>query len=429
LEGTPVAHPTTRLPKLRHQKSRDLAVVRIDGKDHYLGKFGSPESVEKYHRVVGEWMVRGADVSAPEKGSPVTTPNPTVSELTLAYYNHAVLYYQKSDGSPGSEVAKIKLVVRPLRALYGSTFARDFGPVALKAVRQSMVDAGLARRTVNQRTARIVRLFGHAVENELIPASIHHALKAVSGLRAGRSGARESKVVRPVADTVVEAVRPFVSRQVWAMIELQRLTGMRSGEVTIMRSADIDTTGSVWTYTPSSHKTAHHGHARSIYLGPKAQTIVKPWLRLDLDAFLFQPREAVEEARSGWRAARRTPMTPSQRARKRKPKPVRVPGERYDSGAYGHAIGKGCDRAFRHPTLGSISLKDLTHEQTLELRAWQRSHRWHPHQLRHGAATHLRKSFGLDVARVVLGHRSAGVTDGYAELDRGKAIEAMESVG
>jgi hypothetical protein len=188
-----VAHPTTRLPKLRHQKSRDLAVVRIDGKDHYLGKFGSPESVEKYHRVVGEWMVRGADVSAPEKGSPVTTPNPTVSELTLAYYNHAVLYYQKSDGSPGSEVAKIKLVVRPLRALYGSTFARDFGPVALKAVRQSMVDAGLARRTVNQRIARIVRLFGHAVENELIPASIHHALKAVSGLRAGRSGAREAQ--------------------------------------------------------------------------------------------------------------------------------------------------------------------------------------------------------------------------------------------
>ena len=39
-------------------------------------------------------------------------------------------------------------------------------------------------------------------------------------------------MIRPVVDADVEAVRPFVSRQVWAMIELQRLTGMRSGEVT-----------------------------------------------------------------------------------------------------------------------------------------------------------------------------------------------------
>jgi integrase len=292
-----------------------------------------------------------------------------------------------------------------------------------------MVDAGLARRTVNQRTAGIIRLFGHAVKNEMIPASVHHALKAVGGLRAGRSGAREAKIIRPATDAIVEAVRPFVTRQGWAMIELQRLAGMRSGEVAIMRSADIDTTGSVWTYTPSSHKTAHHGHDRSIYLGPKAQAIVKPWLWIDLAEFIFQPREAVEEARNGWRNARRTPMTPSQRSRKRKSKPDRVPGDRYDSGAYGHAIAKGCDRAFRHPTLSLIKTKDLTPEQTLELRDWRRSHRRHPHQLRHGAATYLRKTFGLDTARVVLGHRSAGVTDGYAELDRSKAIDAMRQIG
>jgi hypothetical protein len=118
LEGMPVAKPKSRLPKLRHQKSRDLAVVRIDGRDHYLGKFGSPESIEKYHRVVGEWMVRGADIAtAPDKGSPVASPNPTVGELILAYYNHAILYYQKPDGSPGSEVEKIKLASRPLRVL------------------------------------------------------------------------------------------------------------------------------------------------------------------------------------------------------------------------------------------------------------------------------------------------------------------------
>ena len=36
-----------RLPKYRHYKPKDLAVVRIDGRDHYLGRFGSEESKEK----------------------------------------------------------------------------------------------------------------------------------------------------------------------------------------------------------------------------------------------------------------------------------------------------------------------------------------------------------------------------------------------
>ena len=57
--------------------------------------------------------------------------------------------------------------------------------MALKAVRQAMVDAGLCRRTVNQRVARVVRVFRFGVENELVPAAVHQALKAVAGLRSG----------------------------------------------------------------------------------------------------------------------------------------------------------------------------------------------------------------------------------------------------
>ena len=41
---------TPRPPKYRHYKPKGLAVVRIDGKDHYLGKFGSEQSHEKYRR-------------------------------------------------------------------------------------------------------------------------------------------------------------------------------------------------------------------------------------------------------------------------------------------------------------------------------------------------------------------------------------------
>jgi len=52
---------------------------------------------------------------------------------------------------------------------------------------------------------------------------------------------------------------------------------------------------------------------------------------------------------------------------------------------------------------------------------------WQP--LRHNAATNLRKEFGLDVARVVLGHRSAAITEVYAELDHSKALEVIGKVG
>ena len=47
----------------------------------------------------------------------------------------------------------------------------------------------------------------------------------------------------------------------------------------------------------------------------------------------------------------------------------------------------------------------------------------------HNAATWLRKEFGLDVARIILGHRSPAITEIYAELDREKAISAMQKSG
>jgi integrase len=225
----------------------------------------------------------------------------------------------------------------------------------------------------------------------------------VTGLRKWRSAARESRPVKPVAEAVVDAVRPHVAAQVWAMIELQRRTGMRPGEVCMMRSCDLNTAGPVWEYVPESHKTEHHGKGRTIYLGPRAQEALKPWLKTDLAAYLFSPKEAMEAKSAGRRRDRKTPLTPSQRARTRKARPRRAPGERYDARSYYHAVRYGCRKA----GVGN----------------------WHPNQLRHNAATHLRREFGLDVARVILGHSSPAVTEVYAEADREKARAVMERVG
>ena len=263
------------IPSYRLHKPTGQAVVRLDGRDIYLGKHDSEASREKYRRVIAEWLSSGSPPPAAATVAPGMSNNPTVAELILAYWRHAEAYYRRPDGTPTAEPAKIKLALRPLRSLYAMTPAAEFGPKALKALRDSMVADGLCRRTANQRTGIVVRMFRHAVENELIPPTVHEALTAVKGLKAGRSGARESKVVRPVADADVDAIRPFVTRQVWALVELMRLTGMRSGEAVIMRSADIDRSGEVWAYTPSRHKTEHHGRRRTIYLGPKARAIVE----------------------------------------------------------------------------------------------------------------------------------------------------------
>ena len=58
----------------------------------------------------------------------------------------------------------------------------------------------------------------------------------------------------------------------------------------------------------------------------------------------------------------------------------------------------------------------------------------HPHQpcpsgVRHNAATELRKEFNIETARIILGHRSAALTETYAEKDEQGAIEAITKVG
>jgi integrase len=258
-------------------------------------------------------------------------------------------------------------------------------------------------------------MFRWAVENELVEPSVYHGLQAVSGLKRGRCEARESAPVKPVPDAFVNAVLPHVSLQVAAMIRLHELTGMRPGEVVLMRTGDLDTSARIWTYTPGRHKTEHHDHERVIYIGPQAQEVLRPWLKTDLQAYRFSPAEAEAERNANRRQQRQTPLWPSHvkhQAKKRKRTPKRAERDRYDVSSYRRAIARGIDKAnekIEEPE------KKIPH--------------WHPHQLRHNAATRLRREFGIEAARVVLGHRSAAVTEVYAEIDRMKAADIMLRVG
>ena len=170
-----------------------------------------------------------------------------------------------------------------------------------------------------------------------------------------------------------------------------------------MRPIDVDRTDSVWIYRPSRHKTDYRDQSREVFLGPQCQDILAPFLDRSPETYCFSPVEAEQARNSARRQSRRTPMTPSQRGRRPKLVQKREKRDHYDRDSYRRAIEYGIKKA------------NVPH--------------WHPHQLRHSCGTKVRKEFGLDVAQVILGHRTAAITEVYAEVDREKAANVIRKIG
>jgi integrase len=346
------------VPSYRLHKQSGQAVVTLPDElggrqDVLLGQYDSPDSLAEYARVIAEWTANGRRLPHKE-----TTPDLTVNELILPYFQFVQGYYRHPDGRPTSEVDNIRLALRPLRKLYGHKPAAEFDSLALEALREQMVRDGWCRNRINKDVARVKRLFRWGASKKLVPLSTYQILTTVEGLRAGRSDAKETDPVRPVAQNIVDATLPFLSAQLAAMVRLQFLTGMRPGEVTIMRTIDLETGSKVWAYRPGSdrgphgtHKTAYRGQDRFILIGPRAQEVLRPWLRLNIQEYLCQPCEAMETLRARRRGERKTPMTPSQARRQPKRKPKRQPGTRYTVSGYAAAVSIACRRAFPHPTI------------------------------------------------------------------------------
>ena len=391
-----------RPPKYRHYKPKNLAVVRIAKHDHYLGKYGSPKSHELYARLVAEWLLTRQQpdgVESPKIGSAPESPA-IVNELILVFWKDAEQRYVKN-GQPTSELRSFRTALRPVCQLYGRELVTDFGPLALVACRQQLVDAGICRKRINQHVTRIRRVFKWGVAREMVPESIWRAMCAVEGLRVGQ--APETKPVKPVPEEHVEVIEPFVTPQIWAMVNFQLWTGCRPGEACVIRTIDLKMDGPVWEYRPHTHKGEHHGKERVIYIGPHGQEVLKPWLRMDLHAYLFSPREGRAAYQAKRAASRKTPVPPNRRNGKPKANPKRRPGEVYTTSTYDNAISRACERA-EAPT-------------------------WSPNQLRHLAGTKIRAAYGIEAARIILGHSSMKMSEVYAEIDQEKAKEIMKKLG
>jgi integrase len=410
--------------------SGTYAVVTLpdpSGKRHdiLLGHYGTEASRTEYRRVLAEWDASGRLTK--RSGA----KDLTVNELTLAYWEHVRKCHQSraekreiaARGSDG-EVHSLKSALRVIKELYGFTMVGDFGPLSLKAVRDKMIQSKgrsgrpWSRSFINASIGRIKSMFKWAVENEMIKPTILHGLQAVRGLLWGQTAARETDPVKPVPTAAVEATLAYSLRPVAAMVRLQLLTAMRPGEVVVMRACDLNTSGRIWFYSPPYHKTQWRGHRRAIAIGPQGQAIIKEFLTRNTQAFLFSPRQSVEERRQAIRLRRKTKVQPSQVDRRKK-NPKRKAGECYTVGTYRNAIRRACAMA-----------DAAAHRERPDVPVDQRIiPNWAPNQLRHARATELRKEYGLDAARVILGHRSPLISEVYAELDASAAERIMSAIG
>jgi integrase len=384
-----------------HRATRQ-AYVKVGGKVTYLGVYGTEASLTAYTAVVADVL----------KGRAVTPRKPaigdrrrvvTVREVCDRFTDYAKLYYRKG-GEPTTEVAIVAAACRHATAHFGDLPAESFGPLALKAVRDHLVEAKLARSTINGFIARIRRAFRWAAGEELISASVPTALATVPGLRAGRTTAREPAPILPVADDVVEATLDKLPAVVADMVRLQRLTGMRPGEVCDLRPCDLDRSGDVWTYRPASHKTEHHGRERVVFIGPKAQGVLLKYLARAASARCFRPCDSEAKRRAAAHAARVTPEScGAMPGTNRVETPSWRPGARYGASEYRRAI-------TRAATAAGVAT-------------------WSPNQLRHAAATEVRARFGLEASQVVLGHATARTSEIYAEKNLAAGAAVALAIG
>jgi integrase len=412
-----------RTPKYRRHKAKNLAVVTLAGREIYLGRYGSESSKQEYRRLIAEWMQTGCIVRANEH------EEISIIEVIAAYLKFAINYYRK-DGQVTREYGLIAECCKFVKSHYGRKPATEFGPVALKAVRQAMIDASHSQKYINKNIQRIRRMFRWAAGEEIISASIPQTLQMVTGLRKGRTAARETDPILPVSDEVVSRTIQHVPAVIRDMIRLQRLTGMRPQEVCMMRPTDIDRSGDIWIYRPHSHKTNHLERDRLVLLGKRAQQVLQRYLTRHPSLHCFRPVDSEKARRAAQHASRMTPLScgniPGSNI---KTKPRRAPGECYDCDSYRRAIHRGCDRAFPHPRWHHCKRKELSPSELVELRTWQSAHRWSPNRLRHSAATDIRRQFGLEAAQIILGHSAADVTQVYAERDLNKGMEVARVIG
>ena len=335
---------------------------------------------------------------------------PTINELILAYLKHARDYYRPNHGE-NKEAGCINDALAVLQEQgYGREPADAFRPRDLKKVREAMVAKNWCadlHQQPSQPGQADVRLCRGGRPG--IPAPSTTPCSPSRGCGKGRRVfANEEGSARPRGH--VKAVLGKAHAVLKAMLLFAYRTGARPGEVGALkpvppRPATARSGSTTCRPRPTRRSTTtRSGRCTS---APGRRKILEPWLEG------LRPRSTSSAPPSPSGCGRRpdathakphsTPPTSSGLETKRKLSPKRPKRDHYDPISLRRAVKRLCNAA-KVPS-------------------------WTPNRLRHNAATRFRAKYGIEVARILLGHRKVHTTEIYAEPDARKAMRAALDMG
>ena len=331
----------------------------------------------------------------------------TVEQLCAAWDAHCREYYRGS-----STAVNAVLDVRLFRELFGAAALAELTHADMLQYRDALVRSGVSRKTINSRIWRVKYMITWALDEALIPATVKAELTQVRNIKRGRTSAPERRPVCPVDDATIAATVARMMPNTADMVRVHRYTGMRPCEMCALRWSLIDQTQTPWVYhvPPEANKNEWRGELgqpRVVCIGPKARAILERH-RGGGDV-PFSPLRAMAEYIAAHAAESAHPLSEEAKARRRAAHVPRVLGERWTTDAYSKTIAAACRKA------GIPS--------------------WGANRLRHTFGTEVRRAFGLDAAKAVLGHTDGGcITDVYtfdavADETVRRAAPAVEALG
>jgi hypothetical protein len=168
------------LPQIRRHTPSNRARIRIDGKEFWLGTYGSPESLREYDRIISEYLANGrkllpvpspevADIKSDTFSFRSVTNGETVFSVPVGKITITMLiaestqwadrHYRHPSDEPTREAENFRHVTKALRKMFGTLLVASFGPIRLITLRDSLIKKKLARRTINAMTRRTRQVF------------------------------------------------------------------------------------------------------------------------------------------------------------------------------------------------------------------------------------------------------------------------------
>ena len=291
------------VPKLRLHKATGRAVVRLNGRDHYLEAWENKRANQrKYQKLLVDYLETGYT----EKTMP------DAADITVAEFCKLHLsYVQVEFANKPSELADIKLMMRRFRRMFSSRLLASINETDIQKFHHSMVKEGLTRGYIKETMRRFVRMWRKA--RRYVPDRNYLEVKEYHEDCVKNSDAgKESRVVPPVDPAVLERTIEFLPPVVQDMVKLHRLLGCRGSELCDLTRGMIDTSPDAngnWVATLIKHKTARHGHARKLYFNASAQAILAKYMDRGADDYLFSPAESEKVRLKAAHEARVTPLS------------------------------------------------------------------------------------------------------------------------